>query len=183
MLTAWVAGSARLPYVVGIDRHLPAALGRLHPRWHTPHVALLTSGAITSLLVLMALAGSSVGDAYQILVDMTVVLTFIPIAYLFATLPALRARGAGDAAGVLRVPGGRVGLVLVSGLGLASTLVAIGCALVPPATGAGIFYAKVLGGCAAFLALGWTLFRFDSPASLVTHPDVTRPGDPAPVRP
>ena len=25
VLAAWVAGSARLPYVVGIDRHLPAA--------------------------------------------------------------------------------------------------------------------------------------------------------------
>ena len=182
VLAAWVAGSARLPYVVGIDRHLPAALGRLHPRWRTPHVALLTSGAITSLLVLLALAGSSVGDAYQILVDMTVVLTFIPIAYLFVALPVLRAKGGGSGLGVLRVPGGRAGVAVVSGLGLMSTLVAIGCALAPPAgADPAIFYAKVLGGCAVFLGLGWTLFLANAtrtaPGSLVLRastPDIPR---------
>ena len=158
VLAAWVAGSARLPYVVGIDQHLPAALGRLHPRWRTPHVALLASGTITSCLVLLALAGPSVGDAYQILVDMTVVLTFIPIAYLFVALPVLRAKGGSDGLRILYVPGGRAGVAVVSGLGLLSTLVAIGCALVPPAAAdAAIFYAKVLGGCAAFLGIGWAL--------------------------
>jgi glutamate:GABA antiporter len=160
VLAAWLAGMARLPYAVGIDRHLPAALGRLHPRWRTPHVALLSSGAITTLLVLLALGGSSVGNAYQILVDLTVVLTFIPIAYMFLALPVLRAKHVHDGPGVQRVAGGRVGLALVSGLGLASTLLAIGCALVPPA-GAEVasYYAKVLGGCAVFLSLGWALFR------------------------
>jgi amino acid transporter len=29
---AWVAASARLPFVAGIDRYLPPAFGRLHPR-------------------------------------------------------------------------------------------------------------------------------------------------------
>ncbi len=160
VLAAWVAGSARLPYAVGIDRHLPAALARLHPRWRTPHVALLTSGAITSALVVLALAGSSLGDAYQVLVDTTVVLTFIPIAYMFAALPVLRARRLGEGPAVLPVAGGRAGLAAVTGLGLGSTLLAVGCALVPPAgADVALFYAKVLGGCVAFLLLGWLLWR------------------------
>jgi len=159
VLAAWVAGTARLPYVVGIDRHLPAALGRLNLRWRTPHVALLTSGGITTLLMLLALAGSTVGDAYQMLVDMTVVLTFIPIAYMFAALPVLRVKGGDHGAGALRVPGGRLGVAAVSALGLASTLVAMGCALVPPVdSDAVVFYAKVLGGCALFLGLGLMQF-------------------------
>lgn len=171
VLAAWIAGSVRLPYVVGIDRHLPAALGRLHPRWHSPHVALLTSGAITTALVLLALAGSTVGDAYQMLVDMTVALTFIPIAYMFIALPVLRARHGGERPGLLRVPGGRVGVAIVSGLGLSSTLVAIGCALVPPAGGNTlIFYAKVLGGCAVFLGLGLTLYVVNATRSLPAVP-------------
>lgn len=159
VLAAWVAASVRLPYVVGIERQLPAALGRLHPRWHTPHVALLASGVITSALVLLALAGASVGDAYQVLVDMTVTLTFIPIAYMFAALAVLRWRASGTGpAGVMLVPGGRLGLVLVCGSGLLSTLVAIGCALAPPTDGdIRLFYAKVLGGCVAFLGLGLVL--------------------------
>ena len=159
VLTAWVAGSARLPFVVGIDRHLPAALGRLHPRWGTPHVALLSGGAITTLLVLLALAGSTVGDAYQLLVDMTVALTFIPIGYMFVVLPMRRGGSGHDGSGILRVPGGPVGVGLVAALGLASTSVAVGCALVPPAgADAALFYAKVLGGCSMFIGIGLALF-------------------------
>jgi glutamate:GABA antiporter len=159
VLGAWVTGSVRLPYVVGVDRHLPRALGRLHPRWRSPYVALIVSGAITTGLVLLALAGTTIGDAYQILVDMTVTMTFIPIAYMFAALPMLRAKRAGDRPGLLRVPGGRIGVALVSALGLASTLVSIGFALTPPSAGeAGMFYLKVLGGCALFLGAGLALY-------------------------
>lgn len=159
VLAAWVAASVRLPYVVGIDRQLPAALGRLHPRWQTPHVALLASGMVTSVLVLLALAGATVGDAYQVLVDMTVTLTFIPIAYMFAAFAVLRwGCGCQDSTGVMRVPGGRLGLMLVCTSGLLSTLVAIGCALAPPAEGdLLLFYAKVLGGCVMFVGLGLVL--------------------------
>ena len=60
--------------------------------------------------------------------------------------------------------GGRFGVAVVSALGLSSTLVAIACALVPP-VGADkvIFYTKVLGGCAAFVGLGWALFAGNRP--------------------
>jgi len=159
VLAAWVAGGVRLPYVVGIDKALPAAFGKVHPRWHSPHIALLASGGAATVLVVFALAGSTIGDGYQTLVDMTVTLTFIPIVYMFAALPVLRARAAGDRAGLLRVPGGRIGVAVVSGLGLLSTLVAIACAFVTP-TGADVamFYAKLVGGCAVFLALGVALY-------------------------
>src|SRR5437763_924516 len=38
---AYLAAVARLPFVAGLDRFLPAAFGRLHSRWKTPWVALL----------------------------------------------------------------------------------------------------------------------------------------------
>lgn len=159
VLGAWIAGTVRLPYVVGIDRHLPAALARLHPRWHSPHVALFCIGGLTTAVLLLALAGAKLGDAYQVLVDMTAMVTFIPIAYLFAALPVLRRRHVGTLAGLRPVPGGWPGLVLVSGLGLGSTLAAIVCALLPPGTGDPLlFYGKLLGGCAVFVALGLTLY-------------------------
>lgn len=159
VLAAWVTAGVRLPYVVGIDRHLPGALGRLHPRWRSPHVALILTGTVTTFLVLLALAGSTVGDAYQLLVDMTVAMTFIPLAYMFAALPMLRAQRIGDRPGLLRIPGGRIGIGIVSSFGLASTLLSIGCALVPPVSGqVGMFYLKMLGGCAFFLALGLALY-------------------------
>ena len=33
---AWLAVSARLPFVAGIDRYLPPAFARIHPKWGTP---------------------------------------------------------------------------------------------------------------------------------------------------
>jgi amino acid transporter len=176
VLAAWVTGSVRLPYVVGIDRHLPSALCRLHPRWHSPHVALLVTGVVTTLLVLLALAGSSIGDAYQILVDMTVALTFIPIAYMFAALPILRMRRICERRALLKVPGGQLGVGVVTVLGLATTLLSICFALVPPASGhAGAFYLKVIGGCALFVGAGLCLYFFGQRSSLASptaNPDV-----------
>lgn len=177
VLAAWVTGTARLPYVVGIDRHLPSALGRLHPRWRSPYVALIVIGAIATLLVLLALAGSTIGDAYQTLVDMTVTMTFIPLAYMFAALPMLRAKGVGDHPGLLRVPGGSIGVAIVSALGLSSTLVSIAFALVPPIGGQpGMFYSKVLGGCALFLGLGFALYFAEARSDATVASGVSRSG-------
>ena len=36
-----VAGVARIPFIVGIDRHLPSAFGKIHPRWKTPYISIL----------------------------------------------------------------------------------------------------------------------------------------------
>jgi amino acid transporter len=51
-LGAFVSGTARLPFVVGVDRYLPAPLAGLHPKYGTPWIALLVQGTITSLVPL-----------------------------------------------------------------------------------------------------------------------------------
>jgi len=109
-LGAWVAGVARIPYVIGIDRYLPAALGRTHPQWGTPHVALITQGVVVSLLLMAAVADSTIEEAYIMLLDMTIILYFIPFLYMFAALPVLRYKAGGDNAGIRLVPGGTVGV-------------------------------------------------------------------------
>ncbi len=82
-LAAWLAGAARLPYTVGVDRYLPQALGKLHPRWGTPYVSLLTLGCISSVIIWMSFSGASVKETYTILVNACLILYFIPFAYLF----------------------------------------------------------------------------------------------------
>ncbi len=42
--SAWFAGPSRIPFVAGLDHALPAALGRVHPKWGSPYVALITCG-------------------------------------------------------------------------------------------------------------------------------------------
>ena len=158
-LAAWVTGVVRMPYMVGVDRYLPAALGRLHPRWHTPFVALVVVGVLTTVLVLVALSGATVGEAYQALVDMTIVLTFAPLVYLFAALPVLRAKRIGEPEAVLPIPGGTAGIALVTALGVGSTLISIVFALTPPEHGSVLgFYAKVISGCVLFLGLGLAFY-------------------------
>ena len=44
-VAAWFATAGRLPFVAGIDRVLPESFGRLHPKWGTPHVALLVQAS------------------------------------------------------------------------------------------------------------------------------------------
>jgi amino acid transporter len=33
---AWLVGSSRVAFVVGLDRYFPEAFSRIHPRWRTP---------------------------------------------------------------------------------------------------------------------------------------------------
>jgi amino acid transporter len=157
---AWFTGAARIPYAVGVDRYLPEALGRVHPRWGTPHVSLLVQGVLASALLLMAVAGSTVEEAYIVLVDMTIILYFIPFLYLFGALPLLRRRGVGDGENVVRVPGGDGVTWLVGGLGLLATSLSLALATVPPegSENPGLFVLKVVGGSLAIMLAGLVFY-------------------------
>jgi len=155
-LGAWLSGVARIPYAIGIDRYLPSALGRTHPKWGTPHVALIAQGVVVTLLMMAAVTESTIEEAYIMLLDMSIILYFIPFLYMFAALPALRRKAAGNNAGISLVPGGNAGVWLCSGLGFAATLLSMALAMMPPA-GSGnpqMFVLKVGGGCLLFIAAG-----------------------------
>jgi amino acid transporter len=142
---AWLAGTARIPFVAGMDAVLPAAFGRVHPRWQTPYVALLVQAGIATLFVVAGLLGSTVRDAYVALTDTTIVLYFIPYLYLFASYLRLR-----------RVRTWRT--ALTGWVGFGAVLLSIGLALVPPGVAAPwVFRAKVVGGVAVFMGIGWWL--------------------------
>jgi amino acid transporter len=59
-VAGWFAATARLPFVAGVDRFLPEVFGRLHPRWQTPHVALLVQAALAAVFIVLGQAGTSV---------------------------------------------------------------------------------------------------------------------------
>ncbi len=84
--SAWFGGTARLPFVAGIDRYLPPALGRLHPRFHTPYVALIVFAVLSALLILLGNLGATVSQAFLTLLAIGVVLQLIPNVYMFASL-------------------------------------------------------------------------------------------------
>ncbi|MDE2221259.1 MAG: amino acid permease, partial [Gammaproteobacteria bacterium] len=131
-LGAWITGTARLPFVMGLGHYLPGKLGAIHPRHGTPHVALLVQAAATSVVLLGAISGSTVHEAYLLLIDMTAALSCAVWVYTFAALPVLRRRGIGERADVALIPGGtRVGW-LVAWIGVLATTFATVVSLIPP---------------------------------------------------
>lgn len=160
-ISAWVTGTARLPFVVGVDRYLPAALGRLHPRHGTPHVALITQGILVSLVLAAALSGASIHEAYIILVDMTAIMSLLPLLYILLAFPLLRRRAAGRNEGVNLSPGGTLGCWLAGLTGFAVTSLAIVTSMIPPANSSnpGLFLLKVVGGSVLLIGIGLMFYR------------------------
>ncbi|MBP1655019.1 MAG: amino acid/polyamine/organocation transporter, superfamily [Bacteroidetes bacterium] len=157
--SAWLAGSARIPFVIGIDRFLPAAFGRIHPRFHTPHVSLIVQAFASSLFIVISAIGASVRDMYLVLLQTTVILQLIPYLYMFAALIVIRRDpakyGAGE--GFFR----SAPTVFASGAtGFLVTLAGVLLAFVPPAGVTDIwnFEVKTTLGAASFLIPAIVLF-------------------------
>ena len=87
-----VAGIARVPFVVGIDRYLPAAFGKIHPRWKTPHVSIIVQALASGAVLLISQISETMRGAYQVLVDITILIYFIPFLYMFAAAIKLAKR-------------------------------------------------------------------------------------------
>ena len=127
---AFIASGARLPYVAGIDRHLPPIFGALHPRWRTPWVGLLSQFIFGAILVFLGQAGTSIKGAYDVLVAMGVITNFIPYLFLFAAMFKLQSETASP--GIIRVPGGKPVARLVAIVGFLTTSFTIALSLLPP---------------------------------------------------
>lgn len=128
---AWFAASGRLPFVAGLDRFLPAAFGRVHPRYHSPHVSLLSQAAIAAGFIFLGQAGTTVKGAYDVLVSMSIISYFIPYLFMFAAMIRLQREPAGPA--TIRVPGGAPVAIVLAVVGLCTTTLSIGLALIPAA--------------------------------------------------
>jgi len=84
--SAWLGGSARIPFVAGLDSYMPAWLGRIHPQYRTPYAALIVHATVSLILVLMNFWGSGVQESFQRLLSLAVVLQLIPFLYMFYAL-------------------------------------------------------------------------------------------------
>ena len=153
-VSGWFSAVARLPFVAGLDHYLPPAFGRVHPRWGSPYVALLTQAAVSAVFVVLGQAGTSVRGAYDVLVAMSVITYFIPFLFIFAALIRVQRREAG--AHVMRVPGGPPAAIALGVVGFITTSISIVLACVPPADDPNptLAVAKTVGLSLALTAAG-----------------------------
>jgi glutamate:GABA antiporter len=126
---AYLSSTARLPFVVGINHYLPAVFGRIHPRWKTPYVAVISYGLAGIVFGLLSQAGTSVKGAYDLLVAMSLIAYFIPYLFVFASMIRLQSRPAPS--GALRLPGGKRVAIPLACVGFISTFAAIILSMFP----------------------------------------------------
>jgi amino acid transporter len=126
---------------------LPKSFGKLHPKLGTPVNAILLQTVVATLLTLFATAGSARFEAtYKILVDMCLILYFIPYLYLFLAVPRV-------------LPDAKPWLRAASLVGLGVTAVAILTTVFPAGSAIdGLALAKTLGGTAVMLCVGLALY-------------------------
>jgi amino acid transporter len=156
-----VAGIARVPFVVGIDRYLPAAFGKIHPRWKTPWVSILVQAGLSAAVLLLSQINETSRGAYQSLIDAAIILYFIPFLYMFAAVIRLAYRPdrASNTHAVL-VPGGKAGVWICGTLGFLVVMLGIVVSLVPPGDSADKlgFFLKLVAATAVSVLIGLALY-------------------------
>lgn len=151
---AYLAACSRLPFMAGIDNYLPAAFGRIHPKWKTPYVAVLFYGLAGMLFAFLGQAATSVKGAYDVLVSMSIITYFIPYLFLFASMIAVQKQPVGQE--VIRVPGGKIVAITLAMMGLITTSITICLSVLPSDDEANKTLAviKVVGMTLVLLAAG-----------------------------
>lgn len=158
---ATVAGVSRVPFAVGIDSYLPRAFGAIHPRWRTPWIAILVQAVISGIILVLSQVNETVLGAYQILVDATIIIYFIPFLYMYAAVIKLAYRPDRTAnANAVLIPGGKAGAWIAGTLGFAVTAFAIGLSVIPPkeVSNVATFEWKVVGGTVISIVIGLLLY-------------------------
>jgi amino acid transporter len=156
-----VAGISRVPFVVGIDRYLPQAFGRIHPKWKTPYISILVQAVISGAVLIVSQISQSTRDSYQQLIDAAIILYFIPFLYMFAAAIFLAARKDRETnEHAVLIPGGIVGVWIASGAAFLITLLSIILSLFPPGESSSrmVFLLRTLGWVIGSLAIGLALY-------------------------
>jgi amino acid transporter len=154
----FLAATSRIPFVAGIDRTLPPAFGKLHPKYGTPYVAIIAQTALGGLFVFLGQAGTSVRGAYDVLVSMGIITAFVPFLFVFLSLIAVQREPAREE--TMRVPGGSPVAIAVGLVGLLVTSGAIALAMLPAADEPNkpLAVAKIIGLTGILIGAGWTVF-------------------------
>jgi glutamate:GABA antiporter len=156
---AWLASPARIPYVAALEGHLPAAFGRLHPRYASPHMALLLCGGLCAIALYTSFAGAGLNEAFLTILDLSVILSLLQYLYMYSSLLALVFRGR-----QLDLHFSRLTLAAAGITGICVTSLATVCAFVPSrqVEHLGLFEGKLLGFCAIVLGTGVLCYRLNS---------------------
>jgi amino acid transporter len=154
----WFAASARLPYAAAVDGVLPPVFGRLHPKWRTPHIAMLIQAGVAVLVTVAGQAGTTVASAYNLFLSASIIIYFIPYLYLFASL--IRVQRDPAMPHVRRVPGGKPMAIACGIVGFTTTAISLVLAGVPGADEKNptLYLAKLVGFSVLVALIGGAIY-------------------------
>ena len=137
------ASVSRMPFAAGVDRLLPPAFAKVHPRWATPYISILIFGVLASVMLVAIQFGDTIRGAYQTLVSLMVIAGFLPYIYMFGSA-------------------WKMGQKLSSISGWTVTLLAIVCSVVPTAEthNVWLFEIKLAVGTLAVIVSAGLLYRY-----------------------
>ena len=153
--SAWLGGSARIPFVAGLDSYMPSWMAKVHPRYGTPYAALIVHAVcLVMLLVMMNFFGAGVQETFQKLLSLAVVLQLVPFLYMFGAL--IKFALDGDTSGHY----GRTTLFLSGVSGLVTTVLGIALVFFPAQqiTSLWLYEVWMFGGTLFFVGLAAFFF-------------------------
>jgi amino acid transporter len=153
--SAWLAGSARIPFVAGLDSYMPSWLGKVHPAYSTPYAALIVHATVSMILVIVNFTAAGVQETFQKLLSLAVVLQLVPFLYMFAALLKIAAQPS-----FTRVQYGKPMLLFAGASGLVTTTMGIALAFFPAAQITSILSYEIwmFGGTLLFVGLAAFFF-------------------------
>src|SRR5665213_2035889 len=133
---------ARMPFAAGVDRLIPAAFAKIHPRWATPYISMIAFGVVASLLLLAVQLGDTARAAYQTIVSLMVISGFLPFLYIFGSA-------------------WKMGRRISSLAGWSVTVIAIVCSVIPTAdiNRVWLFELKLAAGTFAVIGSAFFVYR------------------------
>jgi amino acid transporter len=160
LFSAWLTGTARIPFVIGLDRYLPKVVGKVHPQWGSPYVSLLMQAIVLTLLYLVSTSGSTIVEAFLIMLDMSILLYFLPFLYMFAALVKHKKKNTGGE-GVISIFQRSSGIVwIIAGMGFIITLFSMIMSTIPSGEieNKSLFVVKVIGSSTFLLGAGLVVY-------------------------
>jgi amino acid transporter len=153
--SAWLGGSARIPFVAGLDSYMPAWMAKVHPRYATPYAALIVHASVSMVLIIMNFTGAGVQETFQKMLSLAVVLQLIPFLYMFGALLKLAAKDTGGEGYYSKTT-----LILAGLSGLVTTILGIALAFFPAQQITSLWSYEVwmFGGTVFFIGLAAFLF-------------------------
>jgi glutamate:GABA antiporter len=155
--SAWLGGSARIPFVAGLDSYMPDWLGKIHPKYSTPYAALIVHATVSLILVVInfSFTGAGVQETFQKLLSLAVVLQLIPFLYIFGALLRIAVRPS-----FTRGRYGKPTLIAAGLSGLLTTMLGIALAFFPAQQITSLFSYEVwmFGGTLVFFGLAAFFF-------------------------